>query len=350
MSAVLRQRLAAQLLTERPATTPSEVVGHLLAVQAQDFRGAQLAIRARSVGTSAADLARALTDDRSLVITTLNRGTLHLVGRDDYPWLHALTAPTVLTANSRRLAQEGVSPAAAERGVVAIEDALGGQGPLDREGLRQAVAAAGVPTRGQALAHILLLAALRGLIVRGPLVAGRPAFVRTADWIGPIATVDRDRALAELARRYLRAHGPADDRDLAKWSGLTLGDVRAGLRMLGPPLVERDDGLLELAGATAASALPPPRLLGQFDPVLLGWRSREEIVGRHRQVVTTNGVFRPIALVGGRAVGLWRLERGRVRIAPFERVPEEASSALDADADALVRYLDDVPSRSRGSG
>jgi hypothetical protein len=59
----------------------------------------------------------ALTEDRSLVITWLNRGTLHLVASEDYPALQALTAPPNLKGTMRRLAQEGVSPEAAERGV-----------------------------------------------------------------------------------------------------------------------------------------------------------------------------------------------------------------------------------------
>jgi hypothetical protein len=336
---VLAQRLRAQLLTAPAARNPVEVAEHLLAIQAQDFRGAQLALRVRATGISAEDLTRALTEERTLVVSTLNRGTLHLVCREDYAWLHALTAPTVVTANMRRLAQEGVSPASAERGVAAIVRALGERGPLDRDALRPVVAAAGVATRGQALVHVLLLATLRGLIVRGPVVGGRPAFVRADEWLGTAAPVERDAALAELARRYLRAHGPADAPDLAKWSGLPLRDVRAGLRAVGSRLIERDDGLVALAGAPADPGLPAPRLLGPFDPVLLGWRSREEIVGDHRDIVTANGLFRPIALVGGRAVGIWSLRAGRVELAPFAPLDDATLAALDADARALERYL-----------
>ena len=39
-----------------------------------------------------------------------------------------------------------------------------------------------------------------------------------------------------------------------------------------------------------------------FDPLLLGWTSREEVVGPHRMLVTINGIFKPFALVAGRAV------------------------------------------------
>ena len=116
---LLAERLTAQLLAGPPARDPVAVAERLLAVQGQDPRGARLAtVRARTAGgTTAADVDRALTEDRSLLITWLNRGTLHLVRSEDYPWLHALTTPPLLTGNARRLAQEGVAPADAERGV-----------------------------------------------------------------------------------------------------------------------------------------------------------------------------------------------------------------------------------------
>jgi hypothetical protein len=98
---MIAERLTAQLLAGPPAGDPVEVVRRLLAVQGQDPRGARLAIRARSAGLRAADVDRALSDDRSLLITWLNRGTLHLVTSEDYPWLHALTTPPLFTANAR---------------------------------------------------------------------------------------------------------------------------------------------------------------------------------------------------------------------------------------------------------
>src|SRR5690348_830677 len=118
------QRLAAQLLSGPPAEGTVQVAGQLLAVQAQDPRGARLAVRARSRARSAADVDDALTRDRSVVVTWLNRGTLHLVRAEDYWWLHPLTTPQLRTANSRRLAQEGVPPADAERAAAVVRAAL----------------------------------------------------------------------------------------------------------------------------------------------------------------------------------------------------------------------------------
>jgi Winged helix DNA-binding domain len=341
-AAVVAERLRAQLLAGPPARDALSVTRRLLAVQAQDPRGARLAIRVRSKARSAADVDTALSEQRSLLITWLNRGTLHLIASEDYGWLHALTTPPLLTGNARRLAQTGVSPAMADRGVRTIERALAADGPLTRPQLRVRLDAAGVPTAGQALVHVLMLSTLRGVTVRGPMVGGEHAYALVADWLGEQAPVQRDRALAELARRYLAGHAPAGERDLARWAGLPLRDARAGLAAIASELREREDGLLEPATrrrAAAPPALPPPRLLGAFDPLLLGWCSREQIVGQNKTLVTTNGIFRPFALVRGKAVASWRLAGGKVTLEPFGRLARAEREALDAEAEAVLRYL-----------
>jgi hypothetical protein len=339
--AVVAERLRAQLLAGAPARDPLSVARRLLAVQAQDPRGARLAIRVRSKARSAADVDTALSEQRSLLITWLNRGTLHLIASEDYGWLHALTTPPLLRGNARRLAQEGVSETAAERGVRAIADAPAAEGPLSRAQLRERIAAARVPTAGQALVHVLMLSTLRGVTVRGPMVGGEHAYVLVADWLGEQAPVERDRALAELARRYLAGHAPAGERDLARWAGLPLRDARAGLAAIAPELREREDGLLEPAARRrrAVPTLPPPRLLGPFDPLLLGWCSREEIVGPDKTLVTNNGLFRAFALVRGKAVASWRLAGGKVTLEPSGRLARAEREALDAEAEAVLRYL-----------
>jgi DNA glycosylase AlkZ-like len=340
---VLADRLAAQLLSGPPAGSVIDVVDRLLAVQGQDARGARLAIRARSAGLRAADVDTALTAERSLVITWVNRGTLHLIRAEDYWWLHELTAPRMSAGNARRLAEEGVPPADAERGVAVVERALTTDGPLTRGQLRERIAAAGVRTQGQALVHVLVLASLRRIAVRGPMIGNEHGYVLVRDWLGePPAgaqDLDRDKALAELARRYLAGHGPATDGDLAKWAGLPLRDVRRGLTAISARLDERTDGLVDLAGRPATAALPPPRLLGAYDPVLHGWASREQILGDQQRIVTVNGLFRPFAMAGGRAIAVWSLADGQVKLRPFAALEDPVSAALDADAADVLRFL-----------
>lgn len=338
---MLAERLTAQLLAGVPARSPVAVAERMLAVQAQDLRAARLAVRARTTGLTAADVDRALTVERSLVIDWLNRGTLHLIRSEDYAWLHALTTPPLFTTNARRLQQEGVTPAAAERAVAVIEAALGDEGPLTRTELRDRIREADVRTDGQALVHLLILACLRGIAVRGPILGRRHAYALVRDWLGPVAPPDRDRSLAELARRYLAGHGPSSDRDLARWAGLPLRDARAGLTAIAGTLHERDDGLINLATHPPAAELPSPRLLGAYEPVLLGWRSREEILGAHQSRVVTGGLFRPFALIRGRAVATWSIRDRKIELAPFGRLRRDDLAALEADGAAVLRFLGD---------
>jgi hypothetical protein len=327
----VRARFVAQLLAGPRARDPVAVAERLLAVQAQDLRGARLAVRARSTGLTAGDVDRALTVDRSLVIDWLNRGTLHLVRSEDYGWLHELTTPQLAPANARRLRQEGVTAAAADRGVSVVERALADEGPLTRLELRERLRTANVRTEGQALVHVLMLACLRGVAIRGPLAGRHHAYALVHDWLGPQPRVERSAALAELARRFLRGHGPADDRDLAKWAGLTLRDARAGFRAIAPELGR--------APRPTGAKLPEPKLLGPWDPLLLGWREREPVLGRHATAVITGGLFRPFALVEGRAAATWSFVAGTPELSPLRRLRRAERLALDADAADVERFL-----------
>jgi hypothetical protein len=216
----------------------------------------------------------------------------------------------------------------------ALED-----GPRTRAELRDALDSADVPTAGQALIHILFYASLHGVCVRGPMVGKEHAFVAVRDWLGEPEELDRDFVLKELARRYLVGHGPASDADLARWAGITLGDARAGLKAISRRTVDLGDGLVDLRRRAEPAPFPEPMLLGAFDPLLLGWASRDAVIGPHKGLVTNNGIFRPFALVDGRAVATWRFVKGQVRIEHLEKVTKKAAGRLEADAAAVEAYL-----------
>jgi len=282
----------------------------------------------------------ALTDRRSLLITWLNRGTLHLVRAEDYWWLHPLVTPQLAVGNARRLKQEGVSERQADHGVLVIAEQVANNGPRTRSELRAALDAARVPTAGQALVHLLVAASLRGHVVRGPMRGGEQCFVGVEEWLGAgPEPLDRPEALTRLARRYLTGHAASDARDLSMWAGITLGDARSGLAGIADEVVERPDGLLELSGRPPAGELPGSMLLGPFDPLLHGWTSREYVLGSRRDIVTTNGIFRSIALVAGQAAATWGLSGGRLTLQPFGRLRKAHVSALEVEAQDVLRFL-----------
>ena len=173
------------------------------------------------------------------------------------------------------------------------------------------------------------------------MVGKQHAYVLVRDWLGEPKPVDRDAALAELARRYLVGHGPADDRDLASWAGLPLRDARAGLAAIASEL-ERARGRPRRPREAAAgrAEIPPPRLLGAFDPVLLGWTSREPILGPHTQPGHRQRPLPPLR--AGRRPRRRHLEAGRRQgddRAPRAASPRRPTAALEADAADVERFL-----------
>ena len=339
-SALVGLRLASQLLNEPVARSVEEVVDRLLAVQAQDGRGARLGIRARSSGLVAADVDWALSIKRSLVVSWLNRGTLHLVAAADYWWLHGLTTPQLVVGNARRLRQEGVGVAQAERGVAVVADAVMSNGPQTRAQLRYWLDEAGVRTAGQALIHILFAASLHVHLIRGPLIGTEQAYVLATTWLeGRPPSLDRDETLHILASRYIAGHRPAGPADLAKWAGITLRDARRGFALINDELTTVEEGLVV---SDRCDPGPPtaPRLLGAFDEILHGWASRAPFVGPHASVVTSNGIFRPVALVEGRVVATWSIADQGVTIRCLEQIPAAALDALVVDGADVLRFLD----------
>ena len=287
-------------------------------------------MRARTSGVTAADVDRALTEDRSLVVTWLNRGTLHLVRSEDYPIIQAVTTPPLRTSSERRLAQEGVPPRDVERGIEAIERSLADEGPLTSDALRERIAAAGVRAEGQALYHLLFQASLRGLIVRGPMAGKKQAYVLVRDWLPDAKPVDRDAALGEFARRYLVGHGPGH-RPRPRALGRHPAARRARRpRRGGSSRRSREEApSSRLRGSSAASS----RACSAGRRARTSWASSRPTSSRWAGCSTRSPWW-----AGGR----WRggsCATAASSSSPFRRISKADRAALERDAEDVRRFL-----------
>ncbi len=328
-------RVRAQQLSD-PLTDAAELLRAITAVQAQEPGAAALSIRARTTGVTQEDVRRALEEDRSIVRIWAMRGTIHLVPAEDAAWLTELLGPLQRTATHRRLTQLGVPEADRPRAVRTIREVLAEDGPLTRVELMQHVAQTGVQTAGQASAHLPQLAAIDGHVCFGPMRGSKPTYALRDDWLGAdLPRLPRARALGELARRYVRAYGPAAPEDLAAWSGLPLRDARVGWKAVSADDESGRDDRPPDAGHAV-------RLLPAFDTYLLGYRTRAFAVApEHARLVWPGGgIVRPTVTLDGLGVGTWRQRRRgqsvEISIEPFAGAPAIDTGAEVAD---IGRFL-----------
>lgn len=87
-----------------------------------------------------------------------------------------------------------------------------------------------------------------------------------------------------------------------------------------------------------APAPPPARLLGHFDPLLLGYRDRSPILdpALAGKVQAGGGFIQPTVLLGTRIVGTWALHGKQVTVEPFTTLP---AAQLGPEVDDLARFL-----------
>ena len=322
------------------APTVTDAVRWMLGMQAQDFPGAKWSVGLRTVGATEADV-EAACDAGEIVRSWPLRGTLHVVAADDLGWLLDLTAPRALASVAARRAALGIADADVERAAAAAVDALAGRRTMARDALLATFDAAGVSIQGQRGYHLLWYLAQTGTLVLGASDGRGQTFALFSDWVTTPRRLDRDEALGELAVRYYRSHGPATVRDLVRWSGLTVRDVRRGLAVAGRTLtsLEIDGATYHLAPETLELAPSTIRvhLLPGFDEYLLGYADRTAaLASEHADAIVPggNGVFKPTIVVDGEVVGTWR------RTMANREVVVTASTFGDLSADALEGLAD----------
>lgn len=341
------------LATRAPKHELAGVVADIGGAQAQVMSAAELQVAVR-VDCTVGDVRNALWKAKALVKTWLMRGTLHLAPAKDLP---IYTAAMTYAARMRpswlkymQLTEPQFQDLAAEIGA-----ALNGA-PLTREELIAAVGKGKSPHIVDLLKSgwggILKPAARSGKLCFGPNRGQSVTFVQPRTWLGSWRDVEPDQGLAEVARRYLRAYGPATKNDFARWWGNWPGVGVTAWKLLGPELVSvsvagvRADLLRsDLESIRAASIDDSVQLLPLFDPYLLGHVNREHLFERAyaAKVSRTSGWISAVVLIAGRVQGTWThaVEKNalRIRVEPFRPFKAKARAEIKRRADDLAQSL-----------
>ncbi|WP_104086597.1 winged helix DNA-binding domain-containing protein [Arthrobacter sp. GMC3] len=366
-----RLRLAAQLIlptSTSPTPGPVDVVRWLTALQGQDFPGALWSIGLRSPGTLRADVEAAFNNG-DLVRSWPLRGTLHVTAAEDLGWILSLTSGRMVSSVTSRHRQLEITTAdlgrVREAALLLLEPTVGGAARASRDELFTAFEAARQATKAQRGMHLLWLLCVEGTLVQGPINSSSGSgnsqyFVRTDQWIKNPRFLAREEALAELALRYFRSHGPATIKDFQWWTKLTLKDITLGLNQVKDQLDTVDCAGITywMAPETAqllSTKVPGARsvlLIPGFDEYLLGYTDRRAALAPHHAPLTVpggNGMFKATVVTGGQVAGTWRKAQGAAEkqrevagvVLPdfFGELSPAQSKALEKSAKAYANFL-----------
>src|SRR5262245_27121819 len=362
---VAHARLPSQCLSRTGFARPADVVRWFGGVQAQDFPGAKWALALRMRRATDAAIERAFGEGE-ILRTHVLRPTWHFVAPDDIRWMLALTAPRVkarLAVYDRHL---GIDEALVRRSNTAIASALRRGVPLTRQELRAALKKAGVDAEGvQRLAHLTIHAELDAVMCSGPRRGNQFTYALFDARVPDTRILDREAALAELARRYSTSHGPAQLPDFVWWSGLTTRDARAAVELVGRHLV-RDvvDGKEYWGPVSLVARRQPARavhLLPLYDEYLIAYKDRSASLDAPLWKWVAGGdPFSSTILIDGRVVGRWkrrvvgqratidvdlpvRLSRSDQRL--LDEAIERHRAFLGRDATVVRRDTEALPAR-----
>jgi hypothetical protein len=261
-----------------------------------------------------ADVERAFDDGR-ILRTHVMRPTWHFVTPDTIRWLQELTGARVKRTMAGYNRQIDLDDRTLARGITVFEKALRDRQYLTRVELGERLRDAGIEATGIRLAHLAMHAELEAVICSGPRRGRQFTYALVAERAPNAARLDRDEALAELARRFLRSHGPATVRDLVWWSGLPTADARRGIEACGAS-GEPIDGLTYWTVESSGAGAPRDarsELLPIYDEYVVAYRDRVAVPHGSSTLASASGqlvVFQHAVIVDGHIVGTWRPTRG----------------------------------------
>ena len=324
---MLSQQLACPQFKE-----PAEVVSWFGAMQGQEYKAMRWAVEMRTKKPSYKAFEKAFNAGK-IVRTHLFRTTWQLVAGEDLAWMLTVCRDKARAGLRGWMHTNGVDISEREEKRISdiFAEAAAGKRSVLKEDLAQALRERDIDMDEQHLSYHLRLAELSGLLCSGDLHPTKRTLALVSEKVKQPLLLDRDEALALLARKYFRSHGPATFEDFVWWTGLNINDCRRAMASLGDELVPvrlqgRD---CRRVGPVGESVVPMRSQGGEFyvhrearvrgvrsggvllvpafDEYLIGYKSRYVVLPpemAHR-AHNQSGIFYHVVALDGRIVGNW---------------------------------------------
>jgi len=291
--------------------TPKEIVAWMGAMQAQDYAMSKWAVGVRLLNSTDKMVQDSLNNGE-IIRTHILRPTWHLVSADNIYWMLELSGPRVKAFIKPRIKHLELSDELFLKGNNIIEQALRDNNHLTRDELIGGLNTQKINTDDLRGLHFLMNAELEGIICNGITKNKNQTYALLAERVTKPASINKDEALAKLAKTYFQSHAPATLADFAWWSGLSMVDAKQGLESIRSEFVEekiRSQLYLMNNNSVSISAnTKSTYLLPAFDEFLISYKDRTAAIplDKQSQAFTNNDIFKPVIVENGRTSGTWK--------------------------------------------
>jgi hypothetical protein len=304
-------RLISQQITTTKFKTVKDIVGWMGAMQAQDYAMVKWAIGTRLPNSTVEIIEKAI-DQGEILRTHLLRPTWHFVSADDIYWMLELTAPKIKASLKLRHQGLELTEALIAKSNELIQKALSGGNHLTREELVAIFQKEKIATDENRTSHILMSAELDGIACSGAIKGKKQTYALLSERVPKTKSLTREESLRKIASRYFTSRCPATLKDFVWWSGLSVGDARNALEMVKSNFISEKIGL-ETYWFTNSFSNPKndnnsTYLLPAFDEFIITYKDRSASLPSEnfKKAVSDNGIFRPIVVLNGQVIGLWK--------------------------------------------
>ena len=282
-----------------------------------------------------------------IVRVHLFRTTWQLVAGEDLAWMLDLCRDNALRGMAGWMHSNGVDIPKAEQEAVQqiFHDHLSKYRIAQKSDFESALRDKGITMDGHRLSYHIRLAEYSGLLCSGDLYPQKTTYALAADKLLKVTPISKEETLAKLTRTYFRSHGPATLEDFVWWSGLNIGDCIKGMEAIRDELTsERWKGLtfhLHKDSRTRGFRSGCVHLLPPYDEYLIGYKSRHVALNPdhiHR-AHSGNGIFWPVILQNGEAVGNWSTAGGKVQTTVFHPDANLNQETLEEKISRYTRFL-----------
>jgi hypothetical protein len=313
-----RTLLLRQMLLERKRISVPKAVAKLVALQAQYAPSPYVALWSRVEGFRKEQL----TDNAEIVKAATLRGTLHVMTRNEYPYI----AAAYIESRLGRTRNLGVD-------IEELRRAMPRRMLRGNEATEIATRVLGIDDEWTIIFALRALPFVRVGAV-GPWPHTKPPPFR----FFPERLPDAKESAIRVVRAYLAAYGPATREDIEQFTSFKIRQIAPALEGL-----PKRDGLYDVARAPIADAdvAAPVRFLPAFDSMILAHRDRARIVPPeymeavfNKKNATTKNIF----TVDGFVAGAWRIEKQKLVVEPFAPLPLRWRREVDAEGERLLAW------------